>query len=108
MKQKLGSDDAFNYKEEQDLEATIKTHFPLGIDIYFENVGGKTLDAVLVNTRDHGRVAGCGMISQYNLQQPQGVSNLMHLLWKRVRMQGFNNLDYVHLYTHYLDFVVSY
>ncbi|CBI24730.3 unnamed protein product, partial [Vitis vinifera] len=64
LKNKFGFDEAFNYKEEQDLEACLKRYFPEGIDIYFENVGGKMLDAVLVNMRLHGRIAVCGMISQ--------------------------------------------
>ncbi|KAF3451084.1 hypothetical protein FNV43_RR07173 [Rhamnella rubrinervis] len=88
LEEKSRFDEAFKYKEEDDREATLKSYFPQGIDIYFENVGGKTLDAVLVNMRDHGRIAVCGMISQYNLQQPEGVSNLTHLLLKRIRMQA--------------------
>ncbi|KAM7460854.1 hypothetical protein LguiA_028975 [Lonicera macranthoides] len=68
LKNKFGFDEAFNYKEEPDLDAALKSTNPMnGIDIYFENVGGKTLDAVLLNMRKHGRIAFCGMISQYNL-----------------------------------------
>jgi NADPH-dependent curcumin reductase CurA len=55
-------------------------YFPQGIDIYFENAGGKTLDEVLLNMRTHGHIAVCGMISQYNLDEHEGVKNLMHLL----------------------------
>lgn len=111
LKEKLGFDEAFNYKEEEDqLEATLKRYFPQGIDIYFENVGGKTLDAVLVNMRYHGRIAACGMISQYNLglQELEGVKNLMQLVLKRITLKGFNVTDYFHLYDDYLDFVLPY
>lgn len=73
LKNKFGFDEAFNYKEEQDLSAALKRYFPDGIDIYFENVGGKMLDAVLLNMRIRGRIAVCGMISQYNLEQNEGV-----------------------------------
>uniref|UniRef100_A0A5B6YZ59 Putative 2-alkenal reductase (NADP(+)-dependent) n=1 Tax=Davidia involucrata TaxID=16924 RepID=A0A5B6YZ59_DAVIN len=66
LKNKFGFDEAFNYKEEQDWDAALKRYFPDGIDIYFENVGGKMLDAVLLNMRLRGRIAVCGMISQYN------------------------------------------
>ncbi|KAB1218174.1 Polygalacturonase [Morella rubra] len=52
-------------------------YFPEGIDIYYENVGGKMLDAGLLNMRVHGRIAVCGMISQYNLDKPEGVYNLI-------------------------------
>ncbi|KAK3444370.1 2-alkenal reductase (NADP(+)-dependent) [Eucalyptus grandis] len=106
LKNKLGFDEAFNYKEESNLDAALKRYFPEGIDIYFENVGGKTLDAVLLNMKLHGRIAVCGMISQYNLEQPEGVHNLMQLITKQVRMEGFNVLDYCHLYPKFLEMVL--
>ncbi|CAK9144051.1 unnamed protein product [Ilex paraguariensis] len=78
LKNKFGFDDAFNYKKEHDLDAALKRYFPEGIDIYFENVGGKMLDAVLLNMKIHGRIAMCGMISQYNnIHEPEGVTNLI-------------------------------
>ncbi|XP_059447336.1 2-alkenal reductase (NADP(+)-dependent)-like [Corylus avellana] len=108
LKNKFGFDEAFNYKEEPDLDAALKRYFPEGIDIYFENVGGKTLDAVLLNMRIHGRIAACGMISQYNLDEPEGVKNLMDLVYKRVYMQGIAVFDYYHLYPKFLDTVLPY
>ncbi|KAF0888819.1 hypothetical protein E2562_017813 [Oryza meyeriana var. granulata] len=85
LKTKFGFDDAFNYKE-ADLDVALRgptlshaapdgrhiRYFPEGIDIYFDNVGGATLDAVLPNMRLGGRIAACGMISQYNLDCPDG------------------------------------
>ncbi|KAI3459857.1 hypothetical protein Pfo_016520 [Paulownia fortunei] len=106
LKKKFGFDDAFNYKEEPDLNAALKRYFPDGIDIYFENVGGKMLDAVLLNMRLHGRIAACGMISQYNLEEPEGVRNLFCLVTKRIRMEGFLVFDYYHLYPKYVDMVL--
>ncbi|XVE84386.1 hypothetical protein DITRI_Ditri17bG0008300 [Diplodiscus trichospermus] len=103
---KFGFDAAFNYKEEPDLDATLKRYFPEGIDIYFENVGGKMLDAVLLNMRMHGRIAVCGMISQYNLDHPEGLHNLMYLIGKRIRMEGFLVLDFYHLYPKFLKMVI--
>ncbi|KAF2298303.1 hypothetical protein GH714_021591 [Hevea brasiliensis] len=82
--------------------------FPEGIDIYYENVGGKMLDAVLLNMRAHGRIAACGMISQYNLQQPEGRLQLTSIIYKRVRIQGFVAFDYFSQYSKFLDFVVPY
>ncbi|CAL5348137.1 unnamed protein product [Camellia sinensis] len=105
LKNKFGFDEAFNYKEE-DLEATLKRYFPNGIDIYFENVGGKMLDAVLLNMRLRGRIAMCGMISQYNLEQPEGIHNLFCLITKRVRMEGFVVPDYYHMYPKFLDMIL--
>ncbi|KAF2298304.1 hypothetical protein GH714_021618 [Hevea brasiliensis] len=57
---------------QMDMDGQVNLYFPEGIDIYFENVGGKMLDAVLLNMRVHGRIAVCGMISQYNLDKPEG------------------------------------
>ncbi|KAH0659073.1 hypothetical protein KY290_028615 [Solanum tuberosum] len=106
LKSTFGFDEAFNYKEEQDLDAALKRHFPDGIDIYFENVGGKMLDAVLLNMKIHGRIAVCGMISQYNLEQTEGVHNLFCLISKRIRMEGFLVFDYYHLYPKYLEMII--
>ncbi|KAK4275562.1 hypothetical protein QN277_018620 [Acacia crassicarpa] len=106
LKSKFGFDEAFNYKEEADLDASLKRYFPDGIDIYFENVGGKMLDAVLLNMRLHGRISVCGMISQYNLDHPEGVHNLFNLISKRIRMEGFLVFDYYHLYDKFLEMVI--
>ncbi|KAJ1265273.1 hypothetical protein BS78_08G065700 [Paspalum vaginatum] len=94
LKTKLGFDEAFNYKKEKDLNAALKRCFPQGIDIYFENVGGATLDAVLLNMRQYGRIPLCGMISQYYLEQPEGVRQLVQAITKRVRLEGFLVFDY--------------
>ncbi|XP_065860832.1 2-alkenal reductase (NADP(+)-dependent)-like [Euphorbia lathyris] len=106
LKNKFGYDEAFNYKEEPDLNAALKRCFPVGIDIYFENVGGKMLDAVLLNMRIRGRIAVCGMISQYNLENPEGIYNLTSVIGKRIRMEGFLASDFYHLYPKFLGLVV--
>nr|KJB27737.1 hypothetical protein B456_005G006800 [Gossypium raimondii] len=108
LKNKFGFDDAFNYKEEPDLNAALKRYFPEGIDIYFENVGGKMLDAVILNMRVHGCIAVCGMISQYNRDQPEGVHNLMSIVYKRIRIEGFATVDYYPQYSKFLDFILPY
>nr|GMD17747.1 2-alkenal reductase (NADP(+)-dependent) [Ipomoea batatas] len=81
-------------------------YFPNGIDIYFENVGGKMLDAVLPNMNLHGRISVCGMISQYNLEKPEGIHNLFCLISKRIRMEGFIVIDSYHLYPKYLEMIL--
>ncbi|CAN6681483.1 unnamed protein product [Malus baccata var. baccata] len=106
LKNKFGFDNAFNYKEEPDLDAALKRYFPEGIDTYFENVGGEMLDAVLQNMRVNGRIAVCGMISQYNLDESEGCRNLMYLIFKQVRMQGFLVFNYYHLYEKFLEIVL--
>lgn len=93
LKETLGYDEAFNYKEE-DTRSAIKKYLPKGIDIYFENVGGKTLDAVLENVRQKARIAACGMVSQYNLEKPEPVYNLLNIVTHEVKMQGFLALSY--------------
>ncbi|XP_062190858.1 2-alkenal reductase (NADP(+)-dependent)-like [Phragmites australis] len=110
LKNKFGFDDAFNYKEEPDLAAALRRCFPEGIDIYFENVGGAMLDAVLLNMRVHGRIAVCGLISQYNLADGErdAVRNLAAVISKRLRLQGFIEPDHKHLYPQYEAWVLPY
>ncbi|XP_076911184.1 2-alkenal reductase (NADP(+)-dependent)-like [Bidens hawaiensis] len=108
LKNKFGYVEAFNYNEEQDLDAALKRYFPDGIDIYFENVGGKMLEAVLSNMRFNGRIAACGMISQYNLEQGEGVRNLTHIVTKSLRMQGFIAGNYFHMFPKYLEMVMPF
>ena len=90
----LGFDAAINYKTENVLEA-LKRHCPKGIDIYFENVGGAILEAVLNLINFRARISLCGLISQYNAAQPQpGPSNLVMILVKSARMEGFIVMNY--------------
>ncbi|KAL8517868.1 hypothetical protein ACS0TY_009251 [Phlomoides rotata] len=102
LKNKLGFDEAFNYKDEPDLCAALKRYFPEGIDIYFENVGGDMLEAVLLNMRIHGRIAVCGMVSQNSISDERGIRNLFNLVSKRIRMQGFLQSDFLHLFPKFL------
>jgi NADPH-dependent curcumin reductase CurA len=91
----LGFDAAINYKKENVLES-LKKHCPKGIDIYFENVGGEILEAVLNLINIKARIVLCGMISQYNATTPvPGPSNLANILVQRARMEGFIVLDYM-------------
>ncbi|KAJ7553868.1 hypothetical protein O6H91_06G116500 [Diphasiastrum complanatum] len=103
LKERIGYDDAFNYREETDLKAALRRHLPKKIDIYWENVGGKMLEAVLENINKFGRIPACGMISQYNLEKPEGVSNLFRIVAKSVRMQGFLVFDYEDLYEEFTE-----
>ncbi|KAH7670862.1 2-alkenal reductase (NADP(+)) protein [Dioscorea alata] len=106
LKSKFDFDEAFNYKKEPDFNAALKRYFPEGIDIYFENVGGAMLDAVLLNMRPHGRISACGMISQYNLEKPEGVHNLMHIIANRIRFKGFLIFYYHHRYYEFVEKII--
>ncbi|XP_059065346.1 2-alkenal reductase (NADP(+)-dependent)-like isoform X1 [Cryptomeria japonica] len=108
LKNKLGFDDAFNYKEEHDMNATLKRYFPKGFDIYFDNVGGSMLDAVLRNMKVHGRIAVCGMISQKSFQNEGGIQYISLAIPKRIRLEGFLQSDYMHLYPQFLENVINY
>ncbi|XP_047335092.1 2-alkenal reductase (NADP(+)-dependent) [Impatiens glandulifera] len=108
LKNTLGFDDAFNYKEETDLNAALKRCFPSGIDIYFDNVGGAMLDAALLEMRVNGRIAICGMVSQQDLSNPDGIRNMFCLISKRIKMQGFLQSDYLHLFPQFVKDMVSY
>jgi len=70
----LGLDSAFNYKKAANLTAELRDQCPNGIDIYFENVGGEHLEAVLTNMNSFGRIPVCGMISLYLMFQITTIS----------------------------------
>ncbi|MED6112744.1 hypothetical protein PIB30_064428 [Stylosanthes scabra] len=108
LKNKFGFDGAFNYKEEQNLNATLKRFFPEGIDIYFDNVGGDTLEAALLNMRRRGRIVVAGMLSQYDLDEPQGIKNLMNIIFKQIKIEAFIVFDYYDKYPKFLETVVPY
>jgi len=90
----LGFDVCIDYKSE-DVPARLAELAPEGIDVYFDNVGGEILDAVLGNLAIGARIAVCGAISTYNLDEAPGIHNYANLIMQRARMEGFLILDYV-------------
>jgi NADPH-dependent curcumin reductase CurA len=96
--EELGFDAAVDYKR-GDMRAELRRHTPDGIDVYFDNVGGETLDEVLRRIARGARVVICGAISQYNAeQQPRGPANYMQLLVQRATMTGFLVFDFADRY----------
>ena len=93
----IGFDAAIDYKHE-DVKAALKQHCPKGVDVYFDNVGGEILDAVLTQLAMHARIVICGAISQYNEARMKGPSNYMSLLVNRATMQGMVVFDYAGRY----------
>jgi NADPH-dependent curcumin reductase CurA len=91
----LGFDAGINYKSADSLGRALGDACPKGIDVYFENVGGRMLDAVLARVNPFARIVACGMISQYNLERPEGIHNLINIVGNRVLMQGFIVSDHM-------------
>jgi NADPH-dependent curcumin reductase CurA len=90
----LGFDGAINYKT-QDVGAELDRLCPNGIDINFENVGGRIMDQVLARMNNFSRMPLCGLISSYNAQKAvPGPYNFAQLLMKRVTLRGFIVIDY--------------
>jgi NADPH-dependent curcumin reductase CurA len=95
LRKECGFDIAFDYNigpvvEQLNLEA------PDGIDVYFDNVGGETLEAALSALRPHGRIITCGGISGYNAEKPRpGPCNLFNMITKRLTMKGFIVRDWM-------------
>jgi hypothetical protein len=95
LREECGFDNAFNYKTGPVLEQ-LNREAPDGIDVYFDNVGGVTLEAALSALRLHGRIAACGGISGYNAETPgPGPSNLFNVIAKRLTMRGFIVSDWL-------------
>jgi NADPH-dependent curcumin reductase CurA len=93
----LGFDAAVDYKAD-DFKGALREHAPK-VDVFFDNVGGEVLDAVLTRLNRHARVVICGAISQYNAtEKVTGPSNYMQLLVTRSRMEGFVVFDYAGRY----------
>jgi len=91
--EELGLDGAIDYKSE-DLQEALKQHCPKGVDVYFDNVGGEILEAVLGRLAMRARIVICGAISQYNATEaPMGPSNYLSLLVNRARMEGIVVFD---------------
>lgn len=89
----LGFDDCLDHRDGS-LSELLATATPGGIDVYFDNVGGPVLEAVLANLAPRARVVLCGAASQYNSERMAGPSNYMELLVKRATMTGFVIFDH--------------
>jgi NADPH-dependent curcumin reductase len=94
----LGFDACIDYKAGE-VKDGLKQHCPDGVDIYFDNVGGEILDAVLARLARKARIVICGAISQYNnTTAVQGPKNYLSLLVNRARMEGIVVFDYADRY----------
>jgi NADPH-dependent curcumin reductase CurA len=96
LERELGFEATVNHRSET-LREDLATACPNGIDVYFDNVGGRVLEAALSLMRTHGRIACCGSVSQYDSASPgagpAGVPG--RLITRRLRMEGFLVSDFV-------------
>lgn len=95
LTEEFGYDAAFNYKTSESLLHSVKEACPKGVDVLFENVGGEQMEAVLWSMRDFGRIALCGMIADYNAEEPPpGPRGMMLMVGRRITMRGFIVTDH--------------
>ena len=94
VKEKFGFAECINYKTEN-LSERIKEVCPDGLDIYFDNVGGETLDVMTKNLAMFARIVLCGFMTQYNLATPPPGPNLGPIVGSRASIKG------VVVYDHY-------
>ena len=97
-----GFDAAFDYKAGP-VRRSLREAAPDGVDVYFDNVGGEHLEVAVGWMKVHGRIAICGMISQYNAREAQpGPRNLALFIGRRITMRGFLVGDHGHLRRQFL------
>jgi NADPH-dependent curcumin reductase CurA len=108
LKNECGFNRVFNYKTAPVLEQ-LQQVAPDGIDVYFDNVGGESLEAALAVLRNYGRIIACGGISGYNAEKPSpGPSNLFNITTKRLTMKGLIVSDSLHLIAEFQQEVGGY
>ncbi|MEA2158276.1 MAG: hypothetical protein QOD66_656 [Solirubrobacteraceae bacterium] len=97
LKDELGFDAAIDYKG-QDVRRALREHAPDRVDVFFDNVGGEILDAVLTRLARGARIVICGGVSQYNADQMRGPANYLALIAARGTMTGMVVFDYAGRY----------
>jgi NADPH-dependent curcumin reductase CurA len=103
LKQAAGVDAAFNYKKVASVSAALDVACPDGIDVYFENVGSEHLSAAILHMNTGGRIAICGLISEYNV--PTGTDErglFTHILSNSLTVRGFIVTEFWDRYPEYL------
>ena len=89
----LGFDACIDYKAE-DVPQRLRETCPDGVDVYFENVGGALLDALLAVMNRFSRIVICGLVAEYNATEPYGYKRLRSILVNRIRLQGMLVFDW--------------
>src|SRR5688500_1685369 len=107
VKRELGFDACVDYKA-GNLSRTLKEACPKGVDVYFDNVGGETLDTLLRHMNLFSRIVVCGLISEYNATEPYGLKNIRAVLVNRIRIQGMIVFDWKARYAEALGALAGY
>ena len=89
----LGFDACIDHKSPKFAEE-LRAACPKGVDVYFDNVGGAVLDALLAVMNPFSRIVVCGLIAEYNATEPYGYKRLRSILVNRIRMQGMIVFDW--------------
>ncbi|MEP3420655.1 MAG: zinc-binding dehydrogenase [Erythrobacter sp.] len=105
LQDELGLDHAIDYKN-CNLTDALARACPDEIDLYFDNVGGDTVEAVLTHMKYQGRIVVCGAIPQYgDFAGAQGPANFMAVVMHRLSIRGFTMRDYIHRTPEALDWL---
>ena len=108
LKDRLGFDEAIDYKSEN-LKEALDKKCPKGIDVYFDNTGGMILGSALFRMNPGGRIACCGVVSQYDTSSPEpgprGIPGL--LINNRIKMEGFLIFDFAEKYDRATDEILE-
>lgn len=94
VRDQLGAHACINYKSPTFVE-DLKSVTPDEVDVYFDNVGGDVLDAMLTRMKKNGTVAVCGAVSGYNSDEPMALRNWFEVISMRITIRGFIMLDYM-------------
>lgn len=89
-----GFDAAFNYKD-GDIEENLRKHCPNGIDVFFDVVGGKMLNAVFNAANQFARIVACSMNSQDKLENMEALPNIFQIILKDIKFQGYTVFNYM-------------
>lgn len=96
LRDNLHFDSAIDYRHTANLAQSVASLMPHGVDIYFDNVGGPMLDAMLPVMKPLGRVVICGVMSGYEASgESAGMRNAKLISFKRLRVEGFSVRDHL-------------
>jgi NADPH-dependent curcumin reductase CurA len=107
VKRELGFDACVDYKA-GNLYRDLKEACPKGVDVYFDNVGGETLDTLLRQMNLFSRIVLCGLISDYSATEPYAIKNLRSVLVNRIKLQGMIVFDWKDRYGEALKALAGY